>query len=249
MTGSERVALYDAVHTGTEGDVEFYLRLAEGASSVLELGCGSGRVLVALASAGYDATGIEKDSDKLEAARTRALEAGVSVELVRTDMARFDLGRRFDRIFIPYTGIYCLLTPARVASALRCVAAHLAPEGLFAFDAYAADDFHTYMRPEDHPDDQLEPVTTIEHAGERLEVLEKSRWNRKQQRVDATYLYVTEDGQIRHEQTIGHRYLLRRQLDPLLARAGLKLVAVQGDFEGAPYDPSDGSLVVIARPA
>jgi len=246
---TDTAALYDAVHTGTPGDVEFYLRLAEGASSVLELGCGSGRVLVALAAAGHRATGIENDPAKLEAARARAARAGVSVELVDTDMAHFDLGARFDRIIVPFTGIYCLLTPRRLASCLRSVRKHLAPGGLFAFDAYAADEFHERMRPSDYPDDRLELVVEIEHEGEPLEVLEKSSWDRRKQRMDATYLYVTKDGDIRHEEVIGHRYLRRAQVEPLLARAGLELVSVHGNFEGGPYDPSGGSLVVIARAA
>lgn len=245
----DEAALYDAVHTGTPGDVDFYVRLAEGAASVLELGCGSGRVLVALASAGVRASGVELERGMLDAARARAAGAGVEVELIEADMARFDLGARFDRVVAPFASLYCLLTPERLASCLRSVRAHLAPGGLFAFDAYAADDFHDHMRPEDYPDDRLEPVADIAHGGEALHVLERSRWDRDAQRVDATYVYLTESGAVRHEQTIGHRYLRRPEIEPLLAQAGLALVSLHGDFEGGPYDPSNGSLVVIARAA
>ena len=248
----ESAALYDAVHDGTPGDVEHYLRLARGASSVLELGCGSGRVLVPLAAAGLDATGIELDAGMIEAARARAASENVRVTLIEEDMASFqleDARARYDRVIVPFSGLYCLLTPERLASCLRAARAHLAPGGLFAFDAYVADEFHEETRPEDYPDDLLEPVAEIEHAGETLRVLEKSRWDRERQRVDATYVYVAADGSVRHVYTIGHRYLLRPEVEPTLARAGLSLVSLHGDFAGGPYDPSGGSLVVVARAA
>lgn len=251
MNPLEAVRLSEAVHTGTPGDIEHYCALAEGASSVLELGCGSGRVLEAIAAHGVHATGLELDPAAIEAAHARLDRAPADVKsritLVQGDMARFDLGQRFDRIFIPFNGIYALLTAPRLASCLRSVRAHLLPGGLFAFDAYAADEFHEYTRPEDYPEDRLEAVAEIEHEGEHLEVLEMSRWDRAKQRIDATYVYVAPDGSVRHEQTIGHRYLRRKQLEPALEKAGFELVSVHGDYDGAPFDPSAGLLVVLAR--
>jgi SAM-dependent methyltransferase len=244
-------ALYDLVHTGTPGDVAFYVRMVAGAERVLELGCGSGRVLVAMAEAGCDVTGLELDEGMLEGARARvaglAPEARARVTLVQGDMSDFTLDARFDRVVVPFSGLYCLSSPSRAASCLRCVRAHLAPGGLFVFDGYAADEFHARSRPEDYPDDRLEPVAEIVHEGEALTVLEKSTWDRARQRVDATYVYRTRGGRVRHRATIAHRYLRRREIEPLLDAAGLALVSIYGDFEGSPYDPAQGSLVVVAR--
>jgi hypothetical protein len=60
---------------------------------------------------------------------------------------------------------------------------------------------------------------------------------------------VARDGSTRHTQTIGHRYVRRRQLEPVLARAGLELVSVHGDFEGTPHALDSNGLVVLARAA
>lgn len=243
--------LYDLVHTGTPGDVEFYLEAARGASSALELGCGSGRVLLALAEAGLEVTGVERDEGMLEGARARLAraprEVAERVTLVRGDMARFDVGRRFDRVVAPFSSIYCLLSPARVAACFARVRAHLEAGGRFVLDGYAADEFHERSRPADYPDDVLEEVAEIVHRGRRLTVYEKSRWDRPRQRVDATYLYVTRAREVVHEAVIGHRYLRRRELEPLLAGAGLELVCVSGGFAGEPYDGGRGHLVVVAR--
>ncbi len=244
-------ALYDLVHTGTPGDVAFYVRVTRGAERVLELGCGSGRVLVAMAEAGCSVTGLELDPGMLEGARARVAGAAPEVRgriaLARGDMSDFDLGARFDRIVVPFSGLYCLSTPEALASCMRCVRAHLTAGGLFVFDGYAADEFHARSRPEDYPDNLLEPVAEIEHDGEPLTVLEKSTWDRGRQRVDATYVYLTREGRVRHRASIAHRYLRRREVEPLVRGAGLTLVSIHGDFDGAPYDPAQGSLVVVAR--
>ncbi len=244
-------ALYDLVHTGTPGDVAFYVNLVRGTERVLELGCGSGRVLAAMAEAGSDVVGLELDEGMLEAARERLDRASPEVRertsLIRGDMRDFRLPQRFDRIVVPFSGLYCLSSPDELDACLRCVRAHLAPGGLFVFDGYAADEFHEEARPEDYPDDLLEPVAEIEHEGEPLSVLEKSSWDRERQRVDATYHYRAADGAVRHRASIAHRYLLRREVEPLMTRAGLTLLSVHGDFARAPYDRSHGLLVVTAR--
>ncbi|MEZ4265484.1 MAG: class I SAM-dependent methyltransferase [Myxococcota bacterium] len=60
-----RARVYDLLHRGTPGDIAFYRHVCAGAASVLELGCGSGRVLVELARAGLTMTGLDHDPAKL----------------------------------------------------------------------------------------------------------------------------------------------------------------------------------------
>lgn len=237
MTPAE-AELYAQVHDGVPGDVAFYRAVTRDASRVLELGCGWGRVAAQLGCP--EVIGLESDPGMRALAASRHPE----LRVVEGDMRSFSLGQ-FDRVIVPFTGIYCLLTEADVAACLRCVRASLAPGGRLVFDAYAADGFHAEARPEDYPDDELEEVARIEEGGEPLIVYERSRWDRGSQRMDATYVYVTASGEPRAEVTIGHRYLLSEQLETLLADAGMKLVSLNGSFDGAPYDGS-GSLVVVA---
>ncbi len=244
--------LYALVHTGTPGDVEHYLRLARGGSRILELGSGSGRVLLPLAQAGYEVTGLELDEGMLALARERAARTAMRVQkritLVAGDMARFELGARFDRIFAPFGSLYSLLDEHDLMSCLRSVRAHLEPGGIFAFDGYAADDFHAHAHPTDYPTDLLEPTAEIVHRRRRIRVLEKSSWDRARQRVDATYVYLDRDGELVHEVTIRQRYLLSGQIEKLLQDAGLTLSAMYGDFGGAPFERATSrSLVVVAQ--
>lgn len=242
--------LYELLHRGTPGDLAFYRQLCRDAGTVLELGCGYGRVLCALAELGCQLVGLDRDSDLLARAarRRQALpaEAGSRIELVKGDMRRFDLGRKFDRILIPYSGIYCLLDEDDCVRCLVCAGRQLAPGGQLIFDAYRADDFHTESNPLDYRDEALEPVGSVDHRGVRYDVFERSLWERPRQRLDVVYEYVPRAGGAVLQGTIQHRYLLSHQIEGLLARAGLQLVHLHGDFLGGELRPKGELLVAIA---
>ncbi|MBC7172885.1 MAG: class I SAM-dependent methyltransferase, partial [Polyangiaceae bacterium] len=99
--------LYAALHRGTEGDVDFYLRACSGQERVLELGCGYGRVLEPLAAMGHRVVGIERDPELAAIAREAVAPYGGRV--IVGDMTSFELDELFDRVIVPFNGIYCLL--------------------------------------------------------------------------------------------------------------------------------------------
>jgi SAM-dependent methyltransferase len=249
---------YAAVHDGNPGDVEFYQRRCASVRSIVELGCGDARVLASLARgdrSGGDRSGRDKllvgvdvDAGQLELAAARARACGVTMELVEADMRQLDLGgRRFDRVIIPHGGIYCLLDADALAATLQRAAALLGDEGLLLLDAWAADDFHDQAEPEDQDPSWLERVKTIELDGEDYEVLERSSWDKPEQRLDVTYIHVRVGSEDVVEGLLQQRYVLADQLVAALEQAGLDLVELAGDFEGGPYDENSSVMVVTAR--
>ena len=234
--------LYAALHTGTEGDLQWYRRQCEAAQSVLELGCGYGRVLAALARPGLQLWGLEIDPALIELARRRvaALPASAREQLriVTGDMRRFDLHRTFDRILIPHSGLYCLMSDEDVLACLDTARRHLSSGGTILIDAYAADEFHHTSSAADLSAQDLVPVTAVEARGTRWQVFERSRWDRDQQRIDATYLYIDPDGRTQ-EGTIPQRYLMVEQVQRLLSKSGLELQRLSGDFSGKPWELGD----------
>lgn len=249
-------AFYAALHRGTPGDLEAYARICEGASSILELGCGYGRVVGALAAADRAVVGIEHDEGLLALARAMLEHlpppARAGVTLRRGDMRDLDLGRRFDRVLIPFGGLYCMLDDSELDAALSTATRHLAPDGLLAFDVYRADEFHATAEPDDVPDDAYTPVCRVEVDGTPYEVLERSTWDRTRQRIDVEYLYVDEDGHTVRG-TIAQRYLLEPQLHEALARAGLRVQSLERGFAPRPADApdelDDAPMLVVARRA
>lgn len=235
--------LYAAVHQGQPGDVAFYRRVCAGGSEVLELGCGYGRVARALCDDGHSVTGVDLDRSLLEMGRKRAPRA----QLLEADFRQLELGRRFDRILCPFNGLYCLTSEDDLLETLKRVRTHLRPDGLFAFDVYDADDFHAGAPT--GGDDVPELVATADALGTTWDVFEASLWDRTEQRIDAVYTHVPHDERARVTATIPQRYLLSTQIEPLLAEAGLTLLALHGDFDEQPHDASSRLLIGIAKPS
>jgi SAM-dependent methyltransferase len=113
--------LYDIAFDWDVGEeVDWIVGQLEGPASVLEPGCGSGRMLVELADRGIDVTGIDVSEPMLELARRRLGDRGV---LIRADMTDFDLGRTFDGAISPINTLLHL-TPEQLDAHLACMARH-----------------------------------------------------------------------------------------------------------------------------
>ena len=243
--------LYALVHRGTPGDEHLYLRAAHGARQVLELGCGYGRLLGPLARAGHRVTGLELDPGLLalaHAARDRlAPHERERVSLVHADMRDFQLDTRFERIFIPFSGLYCLDSEAEVIACLRRVRAHLTADGLLVFDAYDIDAFHAEADPQDDEEDG-EPVACVTWRGTDYEVYESSRWEREAQRLDVTYRYQPRSSGEPLFGSIRHRYLLTEQVEGLCEQAGLRLLDAHHDLVEHRLAPECDHMVCVAAP-
>lgn len=233
-------ALYDALHCGNEGDIAFYAALCEGASRILELGCGAGRILSAL-DARAERVGIDVHPGLLALARARLRGTAI---LVEAEMSRVPFGDDYDRILLPYGSLYCLLDARLQRDVLRRAARALRPGGILALDAYAADDFHHHADPEEVP--SWEAVATWP----QIEVSERSTWDRPAQRLDVQYRFVHDDGS-EHLQALPQRYLLSTELREMIEEAGLRVSRLDADFAETPFDPalSEHWLLVAEKPS
>ena len=101
-------------------------RLGSGCRSVLEPGCGSGRMLEALARRGLEVTGIDISLAMIDIARRRLAAAGLPGDAVEADMTAFDLGRTFDGAVCPVNTLMHLPRPA-LAAHLEAMSRALVP--------------------------------------------------------------------------------------------------------------------------
>jgi SAM-dependent methyltransferase len=161
--------LYAALHVGTPGDVEFYLRACQGARKVLEYGCGAGRIAIELAERGHTVIGVDLDAALLQLARERksAREAqlgrALPVEFVEGDMTMFSK-RGCDRVIIPYSALWCLIGTDAKRKCLAKARASLGRDGQLVFDVYDAD----VMSDDTMSDDQtLDDDATEDDAASR----------------------------------------------------------------------------------
>jgi SAM-dependent methyltransferase len=135
---SLHVEIYD-VQTNSEWgtrleDTAFYLEAAKTAGGpVLELGCGTGRLVLPLLETGLEIHGLDASAAMLEMARQKKAslptEAAQRLHLHLGDMSAFDLNQRFALIMIAFRSFQILTTPEAQRQCLDCIRKHLAPGG------------------------------------------------------------------------------------------------------------------------
>ena len=134
-------AYYRMLFDGRSADLPFYLQHAK--SEILEIGVGAGRVAIALAREGHRVHGVDLAPDMLSALETRLAEEppelASRISFRQADARTVRLDRTFARVFIPFNGIAHYPSASDLGALLGTVRAHLAPGGLFVFDAMLPD--------------------------------------------------------------------------------------------------------------
>jgi len=239
----------------TRPDVGFYVEAAgEFGGPVLELGCGTGRVAIPTARSGIEVAGLDTSAGMLDAFRRRLQaeppDVRSRVSLHHGDMRRFDLGRAFRLVTIPFRPFQHLVT---VDDQLACIAAirrHLEPDGHLAFDVFNPS-IHNLAKQADGAETDEEPPFTLPDGRtvvRRHRMLERdliSQVNTGELVYDVKH----PDGR---EERLVHafrmRCIFRFEAEHLLARAGFTLEHVYSDFDRSPYGSLyPGDLIFVAR--
>lgn len=107
-------------------------RYASGSvKSLLEPGCGSGRLVAALAAIDYDVTGVDLNRQMLRYLDSRLRRRGLSAKTIQADMSDMELGQKFDAAFCTFNTFRHLLDESTAIQHLRCVAQHVRSGGLY----------------------------------------------------------------------------------------------------------------------
>jgi SAM-dependent methyltransferase len=129
---------FDAVteYQGLARDVDRYRELArETGGPILEIGCGTGRVALALSRAGFEVTGVDFSRPLLAQLGENARRGGGKVDVVEMDATRLDLGeRRYRLAILAFNSLACIPDFDGQRAVLAGVARHLAPGGVLAVD-------------------------------------------------------------------------------------------------------------------
>jgi len=246
---------YDATLVYQERkDVEFYVAEARTSGSpVLELGCGTGRVLLPTARAGLEITGLDASANMLARCRAKLdAEPGAvraRAVLVRGDLAGFDLGRQFVLITVPFRPFQHLLTVEQQLGCLRSARRHLAPRGRLIFDVFHVDPSSVYDKAwmEEKED---APATRLADGRIVRRTVRIAGFHRAAQINDVEFCwYVTHTNGRREEirWRTALRYSYRFELEHLLARAGLNVMALYGDINRAPYGDESPDMIFVAE--
>jgi SAM-dependent methyltransferase len=133
---------YDEWSLNQRTDIQFYVDLARKAPAgpIVELAVGDGRVAIPVAAAtGRRVVGLDTSPTMLGRARERAEQAGVELDLREADMRDIDLDEPAGLVYCPFRALFHLPTWADRRQLFERVAASLAPDGRFVWDAWALD--------------------------------------------------------------------------------------------------------------
>lgn len=239
----------------TRDDVGFYVELAREANGpVLELACGTGRVLIPTARAGVETVGIDIAPAMLDVCRRKLADEPEAVRARVTvrdgDMRRFHLGRQFALVTIPFRGFQHLLTVDDQLAALQAVHRHVSTGGRFVLDLFnpsvpllgdARWLVHPMVEPPFLMPDGRRVVRSYRILGrdflnqtQHIEFVHDVRWpdGREERRAESFHL----------------RYLFRFEAEHLLVRSGFAIEALYSGYDRSAYGSQyPGELIFVTR--
>jgi SAM-dependent methyltransferase len=217
---------------------------------LVDVGCGTGRLLIPLATAGYDVTGIDLSPEMLRIAGAKAQAAGVAdrVTLVQGDYADVSLPGTYRLALVMMNTFLHLTSQADQLRALRHWRKHLSQGGLLLIDVFNPDVAELASM-----DGRLEwDKTWIDpQTGNTVMKFLTRTVDLAEQVIHATLIYdeIADDGRLsRTLVPFDHRYLWRPEAELLLHQAGFELEAVYGDRSLGPYEDESDTMIMTARP-
>jgi SAM-dependent methyltransferase len=242
---------YDLIHAHLDEDLPMWEDFAhEIPGPILEVGCGTGRLLLPLAQAGFTLTGLDLSAVALETARVRLEAAGLAqqVTLVQADMRQFDLpAQDFSLALLPLNTLMHCHTPADQLSTLRAIQRHLQPGGQLVIDLFHPDPL---MLAEVDGRLYFEAELTDEATGHSVQWYWRHDIDLAEQMRHLTYILddLDPEGRLRRVTIpVSLRYFYRFELELLLQLAGFTVDALYGSYELEPFHSHSPRLIAVAQ--
>lgn len=248
--------LYDhVVPYRARSDVSFYVDAArEARGPVLELGCGTGRILLPIARAGIDAVGVDLSSHMLAACRHRLQQepedVQARVQILEADMRDFELGRAFNLVTTPFRSFQHITTVEDQNSSLESIHRHLVDGGRLILDIFNPS-LEALTRDNLGEEFGEEPEFTMPDGRRIVRRHKNVARDLSNQIIDVEIIYYVTYPDGREDRLVHSfpmRYLFRYEAQHLLERYGFGVEHVYSDFDRKPYGSKyPGELIFIAR--
>ncbi len=241
---------YDWVDELTDfNDFPFYRLLIESCPGpVLDLGCGTGRILVPLAEDGVEVVGLDSSEAMLALCREKLGRAGANAQVATGDMRRFQADRKFATILIPGFSFQMLVDRDDQLACLETCRGHLIPGGQLVAPMYfpwemleCAEDAQSMERRKEAARDNGERYVAWQGWAIDRDAQVLTLENRFQ-RLGKTGAVLEENNR-----SMSLRWEMPYDMQCLLQEAGFLDVESYGDFEMAPPEPRSESIVYVAR--
>lgn len=244
---------YDYTWDSLKVDVEFYHRRLKGSKRILDLMCGTGRVALALARAGFEVDGIDESAAMLRRARQKARSEPPAVRRRlhwrRSNLTRAKLGKGHDAAIIAVNSYGLILTSKDRVRALRHIHDALRPGGKLLL---ALDTVQSYRRIRDGIPFVAGPPQHLNRGGGLyFRVMAESGSKADQVRSTTLHIVVTRSGKVvrsrlTHTETA---VLSPANVKSELVRAGFFPTNLFGGYNARPYSAKGDCYIIesVAR--
>lgn len=245
----------DTVPYKERPDVQFFVEASKASGGkTLELGCGTGRVLIPTAQAGCEIVGLDLSPFMLSKCRAalakQSPEVQARAKLVERDMREFGLGEQFSLVTMPFRPFQHLQTVEEQLSCLHAVHKHLEPGGKLILDLFNPS---FKMISSDFTEQEFGDEPEFTMADGRV-VLRRMRLPHKdvfKQVNDAEIIYYVTHPSGKKERLVHKfkmRYLFRWEAEHLLARCGFEVEHLYAGYDKSEFGSKDpGELIFVAR--
>ena len=235
-------------------DIDFYAEAARATpGDVLELGCGTGRVLIPIARLGKKITGIDSSPRMLAQCKAQLTSEPAAVREMATvkagDMRNLDLGRTFGLVTMPFRPFQHLISITDQIATLQSAHRHLEPGGRLVFDVFNPNpryfvDEHRADEREDTPETALPNGRTFRRTGRVPAVYIADQYS------EVELIYYVRNGGGKTErlvQAFPMRWFWLHEVEHLLSRTGFHLEAVYGDFDRSALVDTSPEMIFVAE--
>jgi SAM-dependent methyltransferase len=240
--------LYDWEHDQYLVDVDVHIGFARRfGGPVLELACGTGRLLSPLASAGFAVTGVDSSAPMLERARARLAQRGLDATLLQQPLERLQLDGTFRTIILGLDSFGLLLRRDDQLGALRAARSHATHDARLVLDVANGNLRGANEPPEELVHDLTQPDP---ETGRPITKFVLRRPRPEKQLDDLMLFYDEQDerGYLRRSMVeLKIRWFTRFELELLLQTAGWQVEEMYGDYDLSEFGPNSERLIVVAR--
>ena len=223
-------------HDNYEGFQDFYLELAKqyGQKGTIDIACGTGAVLLHLASAGIDIDGTDLSQAMVDMAKQKAKEMDLHLNIFAANMTEFDSGRKYSLAIIARSGFMHLLTPNLQRQALMNIRKNLMDDGILTLNTFAPYPILQAEQMRTKETDYTQRVEYINRQGMKEKIYNAITYEPRTQIMSGNWKFVTynEKNEIISERIrpLKMRQTYKQEMLYLVELCGFEVVTTYGNY-------------------
>lgn len=256
--------LYEITHGEKDDDYDLYHEFAKLAGSpILEVGCGTGRILINLAKDGFAVTGVDLSANMLKIAQKKIdkepQDIKQRIKLQQQDMCKLQLDeKQFQLVMMPYAEFAHILERTRQRKALNRIAHHLQAGGYLIIS----------MSNWDPKEIRISYPEALKSWGKALPLTYEGVFTDEERHLKVTryiargydpsvqialHVYIhdicTMDGTVVSKKInpLSIRYVYPNEMALLLEEAGFSVEKIYGSYDKEPFDFQSKRMIFLAR--